>query len=256
MKKLQGPEGEVMESSNGILVISPFNGVFFGVFGAFIIVLIVVSLLLRGKSEKLRKGVIVTASLLTLVGFFVYKYCLSIDPEYDALRAAMDGFNWWGELPLHLCNINMILIPIAVLLDKRELKAFCFFVGPLGALMALSMPGAEFNGFSLLLPRMIGYYGTHFLIVIPGTALTILVIGFAVFMINMLMRWTGIYARANYFFSVETEGNFILELFHSWLPYPFLYVLPCIVILMVYMLIVTSGFAIGEKIKSSKEKEA
>ncbi len=263
-----------MGSSNGILVISPFNGVFFGVFGAFIIVLIVVSLLLRGKSEKLRKGVIVTASLLTLVGFFVYKYCLSIDPEYDALRVAMDGFNWWGELPLHLCNINMILIPIAVLLDKRELKAFCFFVGPLGALMALSMPGAEFNGFSLLLPRMIGYYGTHFLIVIeglsivtfglyrpkfkdiPGTALTILVIGFAVFLINMLMRWTGIYARANYFFSVETEGNFILELFHSWLPYPFLYVLPCIVILMVYMLIVTSGFAIGEKIKSSKEKEA
>ena len=256
---------------SGILEIKPFNSVFFGVFGILILILILVSLALRGKSVKLKKGIIVTASLLTLAGFFVYKYYLSIDPDYDLLRSAMDGFNWWGELPLHLCNVNMILIPIAVLSDKEELKAFCFFVGPLGAMMALAMPGAEFNGFSLLIPRMLGYYGTHFLVVIEGlsivtfglykpkfkdipkTALATFLIAFVVFMINMIMRWTGLYARANYFFSVETEGNFLLEIFHGWLPYPFLYLIPCVFILTAHMLIVTSGFAIGRKIRGSEK---
>ena len=252
-----------------ILVIRPFNSVFFGTFGLFILLLVIASLLLKGKDEKLKKIVIVTASLLTLAGFFVYKYCLSIDPDYDSLRSAMDGFNWWGELPLHLCNINMILIPIAVLSGKEELKAFCFFVGPLGAMMALTMPGQEFNGFSILLPRMLGYYGTHFLVVIEGisivtfglykpkyrdlprTAFATFAIAFIVFMINMIMRWTGLYSRANYFFSVETEGNFLLEIFHSWIPYPFLYLIPCILILAAYMVIVTSGFYIGRKISGN-----
>ena len=249
-------------SNSGSLIIRPFNALFFIVFAAFILVLIIVSIAVRHKSESTKKKILITASLLTLVFFVVYKYWLSIDPEFNELRAYMGGFNWWGELPLQLCNINMILIPIAVLTNKRELLAFCFFVGPLGAMMALTMPGAEFTDASILLPRMIGYYGTHFLVVIeglaivtfglykpkfrdiPGTVLTILAIAFCVFMINMIMRWTGLYPHANYFFSVETEGNFLLEIFHSWIPYPFLFLLPSVVILAIYMFIIILGFKI------------
>ncbi len=260
-----------MEKINGVLVISPFNGVFFGTFAVFILVLIIASLALRNKSVNTRKLILVTASILTFIGFFIYKYQLSIDVEYDKLRAAMDGFNWWGELPLHLCNINMILIPIAVLKDKKELMAFCFFVGPLGAFMALAMPGAEFRDFSLLLPRMMGYYGTHFMIVILGLAIvtfglykpnfkdfpriivTIFIISVVIFAINMAMRLTGLYPKANYFYSVETEGNFVLEIIHRFLPYPFLYELPCILILVVYMSVVTLGFTIGRKLRKPKE---
>ena len=43
----------------------------------------------------------------------------------------------------------MILIPIAVLKKSRPLMCFCFFLGPLGALMALLMPGNGFNGYEL-----------------------------------------------------------------------------------------------------------
>jgi uncharacterized membrane protein YozB (DUF420 family) len=108
----------------------PFNALFIGIFAALIFILILASLFLRKKSIETRKKVLVIASLLTLIGFVIYKYCLSMDAEFDAIRTSigMGGFNWWGELPLHLCNINMILIPIAVLKDKRELLAFCFFV--------------------------------------------------------------------------------------------------------------------------------
>ena len=260
---------------NGILILDPLNAVWFAVLAIFIAVLVLVSILLRKKPIEFREKVLVIACLITFVGFFVYKYFLSIDPEFDEISKGMGmgGFNWWGELPLQLCNINMILIPIAILMDKRELKAFCFFVGPLGALMALMMPGPEFSGVSILVPRMLGYYGTHFMVMIMGLAIAsfglykprfkdlprivvaMLAIAFTIFMFDMILRWTGLYPNANYFFAVETEGNPILELFHGFLPYPFLYLLPCTLILVAYMAVVMLGFRIGDRISGKKEEQ-
>ena len=40
----------------------------------------------------------------------------------------------------------MILIPIAVMKDRRSLMSFCFFLGPLGALMEIMMPGNGLEG--------------------------------------------------------------------------------------------------------------
>ena len=186
----------------------------------------------------------------------------------------MGGFNWWGELPLQLCNINMILIPIAVLRKSRPLQCFCFFIAPLGAMMALLMPGNGFSGYSLLLPRMLGYYGTHFMIVIEGLAiacfglyrpryrdlpravLAAILIAICIFLFNMLLRWSGLHPKANYFFSVETEGNFLLEIFYKWIPYPFLYLLPSIGILGIYMVLVTFPFAIADRIRRKRQEDS
>ena len=255
-------------------VMRPFNAVFCVVSAAFLLLLIVASCILRGKDVRIRKGVIVCFSAFALIGYFAYKGALSVDREYDILMAEMGGFNWWGELPLHLCNINMILIPVAVIWDKRSLMSFAFFVGPLGALMALIMPGVGFDGHSLLLPRMLGYYGTHFAIVIealalatfgfyrprfrdlPRTVLTILAIALAIFGINMLLRTTGLHPRANYFYSVETEGNPLLDLFYSWIPAPFLYLLPAIGLLVGYMALVMLVFAGAERIQALRRAKA
>ena len=244
-------------------IMKPFNGLFFATFAVFILILVVASLIMRKRSDRAKRIVIAVAALIGLVGFFVYKYFLSIDTEYDAITQNMGGFNWWGELPLHLCNINLILIPIAVLSKKRPLLSFCFFVAPLGALMALLMPANGFSGYSLLLPRMIGFYGIHFLIIIAAlailtfglyrprfrdilpTVLTITVVALIVFGINMLFRYTGLHPKANYFYSVETEGNFLLEIFHKWIPVPFLYLLPSFLILVPYILLITTPFEIA-----------
>lgn len=248
-------------------IIRPFNGVFCACFALFLLLLALAGVMLRGKSERTKKAVLVTACVLTLLGFFVYKYFLSIDAEFHEATAAMGGFNWWGELPLQLCNINMILIPIAVLTNRRALMSFCFFVGSLGAMMALVMPGAGFDGYSILLPRMLGYYGTHFMVIIealalavfglyrprfrdlPGTVAALVLVSLAVFGVNVLLRTTGLHPKANYFFSMETEGNPVLELFYRFVPYPWLYELPSILILLPYMLVITAGFAIAERKK-------
>ena len=256
-----------MQLQNDFWIMRPFNTLFLIVFAAFLALLVIASLLLRGKSDKAKTTVLVAACLVTFVGYFIYKYMLSLDADYNVITANMGGFNWWGELPLQLCNINMILIPIAVLTNRRALMSFAFFVGPLGALMALVMPGTGFDGYSILLPRMLGYYGTHFMVIIealalavfglyrprfrdlPGTIAALVLISLAVFGFNMLLRTTGLHPKANYFFSVETEGNPVLDLFYSRIPYPWLYELPSILILLPYMLLITAGFAFADRKK-------
>ncbi len=253
---------------NDLWIMRPFNTLFLVEFAAFILLLVAASILLRGKSERTRRAVLVAACAVTFVGYFIYKYMLSLDSDYNVITANMGGFNWWGELPLQLCNINMMLIPIAVLRKSRPLMCFGFFLAPLGALMALVMPGNGFDGYSLLLPRMLGYYGTHFMIVIEGLALVCFglyrprfrdlprallaafIISLCIFLVNMLLRWSGLHPKANYFFSVETEGNFLLDIFYGWIPYPFLYLLPCILILGGYMLLVTTPFALIDRARA------
>ncbi len=259
-----------MQLQNDFWIMRPFNTLFLIVLAAFLALLVIASLLLRGKSDKAKTTVLVAACLVTFVGYFIYKYMLSLDTDYNVITANMGGFNWWGELPLQLCNINMMLIPIAVLRRSRPLMCFGFFVAPLGALMALVMPGNGFDGYSLLLPRMLGYYGTHFMIVIEGlaivcfglyrprfrdlprTVLAAFLIALAIFGVNMLLRWSGLHPKANYFFSVETEGNFLLEIFYKWIPVPFLYLIPALLILVPYMALVTTPFAIADRVRAKR----
>ena len=263
-----------MQTASGFWIMRPFTPLFWGVFAFFLAILTAAALILKNKSDRAKRVTLTAACVLTLIGFFVYKYFLSIDAEYNVLTADMGGFNWWGELPLQLCNINMIMIPVAVLTKKRPLLGFCFFVGTLGALMALMMPTTGFDGYSLLLPRMLGFYGTHFMIVIealavaafglyrpkyrdlPFIVLALLGIAFAVFLIDMLLRWTGLHPHANYFFAVETEGNPVLGLFYRLIPYPFLYLLPCSLILGAYMAAVMLFFTAGDALRARKERKA
>ena len=254
-----------MQAHSGFWLMKPFSTVFILVLAGSLLLLTAASLLLRKKSEKVKKAVILAACAITVIGFFLYKYYLSLDSDFAVITADMGGFNWWGELPLQLCNINMILIPVAVIKDSRSLKCFCFFLAPLGALMALLMPANGFNGYSLLLPRMLGYYGTHFMLVIEGLALvsfglyrpryrdlprallTAVIIAFAIYLVNLFLRAAGLHPKANYFFAVETEGNFLLEIFHRWIPVPFLFLLPSILILGPYMVLVTAPFALADR---------
>ena len=249
-------------------IMRTFNPLFFATFGTFIALLVIASLILKNRSEKTKKIVLITACVLTFIGFFVYKYFLSIDTEYDKLVIeTRGGFSWWAELPLQLCNINMILIPIAVATKFRPLMSFSFFLAPLGALMALMFPAVGFTDCSIWLPRMIGFYGTHFMIIIeaialvtfgfyrpkfkdfPKTILTLVILLLVITGVNLLLIKTGLYDRANYFFTMEHEGISILKLFWSWIPVPVLYLLPGAVILLTYMSLVTLPFAIADKVK-------
>ena len=88
---------------------------------------------------------------------------------------------------------------------------------------------------------------------LPKAVIALFFLGLTVFGINMLLRWSGLHPKANYFFTVETEGNALLELFHSWLPVPFLYAIPCIGILGVYMALVMGLLAAVERLRGKRD---
>ena len=257
------------------LICAPFNAVYITVFLLFFALFAVGVYVLRKKPERTRAVVLSAAMLITLVGFFVYKIFLSKDADFSRItaEAGQGGFNWWGELPLQLCNINMILIPIAALSGKKVLQCFCFFMGPLGAGLALLLPGTGFEHYSILLPRMLGYFGTHWMVVFGSIALGALglykpkfkdyfltlgsafSVAFVIFLINVVLRVTERNAFSNYFFTHDPEGNPILELFYSWLPYPFLCLIPCALILTPYVMLITGICRLVEK-RGEKEEKA
>ncbi|MFQ9555964.1 MAG: hypothetical protein ACLR1P_08460 [Oscillospiraceae bacterium] len=141
------------------------------------------------------------------------------------------------------------------------LARVCLFVAPLGALMALVFPDPAFSGYSLWLPRMLGYYLTHMLILICGFSLTtlgfyrprpkdlpgitgaLLTTAFAAFLVDLLLRHT-VCPQANYFFAFGQDIDIsILNLLWKWIPVPFLYELPALAILFVYMGLVCLVFS-------------
>lgn len=252
-------------------IMKTFNPLFFATFAFFVALLAVSALLLKNRSERTRQIVLVAACAVTFIGYFVYKYFLSIDAEYDGIiQGTRGGFSWWGELPLHLCNINMMLIPIAVLTKNRPLMSFCFFLAPLGALLAIILPGEGFSGYSIFLPRMLGYYGTHFMIVIEGLALaaygfyrpkfrdlpktflTMVILMLVIFGVNLFIIHVVKYPAANYFYTMFPENISLLELFWKWIPVPCLYLLPGAVILVAYMSLVTGGFWLADRLRKKK----
>ena len=242
------------------MIIRPYNAAYLLLLAFSAGAVVLLWALLRGRPERCRAAVLIALCAVNIIGFFVYKGFLSRDVQF--LQASgLDRFNWFSELPLQLCNINMFLIPIGILTQRRSLLGFAFFVAPLGALMALVFPEAPFVGYSLWLPRMLGYYITHMLILICGFSLTtlgfyrprlkdlpgvtgaLLTTAFAAFLVDLLLRHT-VCPQANYFFAFGQDIDVsILNLLWKWIPVPFLYELPALAILFVYMGLVCLVFS-------------
>ena len=197
-------------------------------------------------NASVRSGV----CFFNLALFAGHKLSLSMDAAYIHAYYP-NGFNIFNELPLHLCNINLFLIPLGVWKRNRSIMGFSFFVAPLGALMALLFPEPLFSGFSLLLPRIFGYYVTHAVLVVCGLSLATLgfyrpdpkdiprilktfgLLAVGAHLINLLLRLT-LCPEANYFFTYGAEIS-VLKLFWRIIPVPLLYELPAPLILAGYM---------------------
>lgn len=237
------------------LLYGPFSFSFFIAFGAFLAVFLILTAQMKNKDMDTRKRTLAMIMNFTVIFFVIYKIILYCDKPYSQINAdaGIGGFSWWKELPLHLCNVNMLLIPFSLKHNSRRLLCFSYCLGPLGALMALMMPATGFNGYSLLLPRIFCFVATHWIvffgclaigfwgICLPTmkdfvpTIITILVLNTIMFTFNMLLRLSTLEPHANYFYNVDPEGNPVLSLFMRWVPYPLLYTIPCLLIIIPVM---------------------
>ena len=205
-------------------------------FGALLTALL--PLLLRKKTRDEKRDFLYKLSMGTLVFFLLYKLWLFADPTYETTV--------FEELPVNLCNIALILMPLAAKTDSRGLMGLLFFECPLGGLMALLMPSEGFYDVPVFLLRNIGFWGTHIMVLVLCISLVALdiyrpklsdiplslAILFAVALcdhgLNAFLRTT-VCPEANYLFTYGIEGNPVTELMMEWIPYPLLYLFPAIV---------------------------
>ena len=236
--------------------IYPFNFVYLCLMLLGVAAVLLIWRSLRDKPEQTRKSFLVGLCAANIVLYFVYKGLLSVDAEFVAV-SGLERFNWFNELPLQLCNINLFLIPIGVMTGKRGILGFSFFIAPLAALLALLFPEAAFVGYSLTQPRIIGFYLTHLLIVIcglslltlgfycpdfkdfPGIVAAFIVLSLGAHIVNIVLRHT-VCPQADYFFTFGADIS-ILNLLWRLIPIPYVYLLPGLIVLLAYMTLVTFG---------------
>lgn len=157
-------------------------------------------------------------------------------------------FNIWAYLPLDLCGINLFTCLLAVLLKKKSLYNFLYFICCPGASLALLLPNAPFLNRSLLEPLTLIFYLQH--ILLAAFPLILILAGrfrpqlsgvwknAGVFVLACVVMYgidklifllTGV--RANYFFLIYSPGNPVLDTLWRLNPREFVYALPCLPLL-------------------------
>lgn len=184
--------------------------------------------------------------------------------SFSGIAAIIFNLVTWGSpleyLPLHLCSLTAMVLPFAVFTRSKVLGNL-LLLWSLGAVMALVVNTAQAN-FELCSATFAFYYFPHLLeFGIPillialglvekdvkciGSTLLITVgalipIHFTNILLNtycaahQLLNPAGELIQVNYMYTIQ-PANPLLDLFWSLIPHPFWYLMPVVVIVLVYL---------------------
>lgn len=109
------------------------------------ILAIILGLKYRKRSETVKNKVLIWAAIL-INGFELFKIAFN-------LGCSDDGMSWTRDLPLFLCSIQLIAIPLAAF-SKGKLheaaKDFVFIFGILGAILGTIGAAQNYNAYPVL----------------------------------------------------------------------------------------------------------
>lgn len=182
----------------------------------------------------------------------------------SGIAAILFNLVTWGSpyeyLPLHLCSLTAMVLPVAVFTRNKVLSNLTL-LWSLGAVMALVVNTAQAN-FEVFSPTFAFYFFPHLLefgipillfrlklvkkdpkcivsTILITAAVTVL-IHFAnmglnsYFVANQILNPAGNLVQVNYMYTLRPE-NPLLALFWSWISLPLVYLLPAVVIVAVYL---------------------
>ena len=192
----------------------------------------------KGKDEEKARRIMLGIAIFNAFYWVLYKFMISLDVEYV--------FIFFEELPLHLCNINTILLIVALSKKNQTLMSFCFCFGTLGALLAIMTPDPFFVEVHLFSSRGAGYWIYHHLLLAQCIALVtsglykpqyshlkktvplLFGIYLAMYPVNLLIRAiTG--ANANYLYTFGMEGNPLTGMLYKLIPVYPLFMIPAVI---------------------------
>lgn len=232
------------------LIIEPFNAVYFLFIGTvFLLVSIMTACISKKDFEGRKKAMTFFTSAVALLLLF-YKFSYRLDSEF-----IHDYPNYWGEytifneLPFNPCNTVLLLFPIALWKKNSWLLSYCFYMGITSTLIAICMPQQGYAGYSIFKWHTFGFFLLHSLGVIIPVCVVVLGLylpkyrdilkmvfvllictGFS-FILSLVLRKTGLCSFANYSFTMDPEGNPLLEFLYSLIPVQGLYMIGTLPIL-------------------------
>lgn len=219
-------------------MIYTFSPLWFALFGFDVVLAVVLTLFLKKKPTAFKAKFMIIMAVLNCIYWVYYKYMLSRLPHYDFILA--------NELPFHLCNLNLMIVIVAIATRKPFLLSFCFCFGILGAFMAIMAPDPLFVNVPFNDIRGYGYMIYHHVLIvqsillvstsfyrpayrdIPRSILILIALYLVMFLVNtILRRLTGL--PINYLYSYGLPGNPITDMLYRWIPIPAVFFLPMLI---------------------------
>jgi uncharacterized membrane protein YwaF len=178
-------------------------------------------------------------------------------------------------LPLHLCNISLLLTPVALKFKMKVFYDFIFYISSLTAVFAILSPAASQTG-SVISLMTFTYFSYHYFVVCvplwlflwkiysPKLSLkdllrlygVLILLAVLVHVLNIVLVNSGL-ENANYFWTMMENGSknvSILALFASVLPMDLLYLVFCLPILGVYIGIWNFGIYFKQRTVNSEQR--
>ena len=116
-----------------------------------ILLSVLIWLALRKEEQPVRHFALVFISLATLMTF---------SADFTLQRYTTSSF-WPIEIPLHLCNTAMYLVPLCLIFRMKRLYYFTFFINVIGAFFAMAMPNYSENT-ELFAVSMLVFWVNHY----------------------------------------------------------------------------------------------
>jgi hypothetical protein len=219
------------------VVVSPFNGPWFGFLAVMALLGVGLHFALRRRPRLVQRRVLAGLAAANVVLYTTYTWNSILDPDIPEVVM-------FQNLPFHLCNLVAWALMPTYLFEwgrlTEWLRGFCFHVGTLTGLLTLTSPVPVYIGHPVFSLPSIGFYGVHSVNAVLGVLLATL--GFYTPRYRDAFRATGhllllatlilpldiafrawLDPGANYFYLFDPEGAAILIAVHDLVPIPYVY---------------------------------
>lgn len=241
-------------------VIQYYNFWHLFILGLTVVLGVVLSLTLRKKSFKFRNNFMTALAIFNSIVYIFRVIWQWNEPWY----------NFWEDLPLHLCGMTVIIFPLAMLIKGDLLKNFCYFISSAGGIMALITPTVHFMNVNVYQVTVVSFFLQHIIITLFGILLCTLgifrptvkgalksigILGLACVVchiVNLLITHFEL-GVPNYMFTVDASSNALLSLAYSIIPVQLLYLVAFLPLLLVFAAVFYLPFLIKD-IRHKKAK--
>ena len=198
--------------------------------------------ILAGCEVEVQRSGLLVCGFVVFVLYFLQRFFMFRDPEFLEQFGSKSRERLVQWLPLQVCYSGLILTMVGLYYCNDPLEAFGFYVGWLGAFMAMLTPDKYYKNKNVFHPPVLLLYLTHGLLMVFYSCICLLgffqlswnagirsvciliLLTLGLHIINLVGHRRGL-TTMNYGYTMSPEGSFLLEMAWKWIPYRYLYVL-------------------------------